>query len=448
MSLYGDLPPPSSSKEDDTPVKKSTPEDGAGTSSASPAKSTLPAGWSSVTRFKPINRKPAPPKQKPTMRSIPAGFSQSTTTIVTATSTTNEPQNGVTTVYSAPTTVVSSTVTSITQASKDQAKTVDENSWLRARTAQVQRQDSDAQGWRQPKRAPAKAQQVGPMSLEDEYDIARPNEYEEFKVLFEEDRRLREEDRRLREEDQLQGVTIQDIMEAEAEAEVGIDEEVEAGARVVDEWDDHALGQDRVLHMVAFAPPPSQVNVQPIRHVERDLNATSASPMAPAPSVQNTPAYITNDASGEDAFNRRAMLSQQRAQATQQQLPPSQYQAQRPQQQRPGFVPASQPSPFKGTPSAVILLTNMVGPGEVDNTLQEETAAECEKFGAVVRCLIFEVQKGKVPPEEAVRIFVKFETKDAAERALRDLHGRFFGGRQVRGQFYDEARFDALQLAP
>jgi hypothetical protein len=205
-----------------------------------------------------------------------------------------------------------------------------------------------------------------------------------------------------------------------------------------------------------------------------------------------------NDASGEEAFNRRAMLSQQRSQPAaqqqqQQQLaPPPQFQQQhqrqqQPQQQqqqhRPAFVPAAQASPFKGskppfdfppvtvvtvvnfdmlivhfflhgddnnigTPSPVILLTNMVGPGEVDDTLQEETAAECEKFGAVVRCLIFEIQNGKVPPEEAVRIFVKFETKESAERALKDLHGRFFGGRQVRGQFYDEARFDALQLAP
>ncbi len=101
-----------------------------------------------------------------------------------------------------------------------------------------------------------------------------------------------------------------------------------------------------------------------------------------------------------------------------------------------------------GSPSPVILLTNMVGPGEVDDTLQEETAMECEKFGPVVRCLIFEVQNGKVPPEEAVRIFVKFGSMFSAEKALKDLDGRFFGGRQVRGQFFDEKRFDSLQLAP
>ena len=32
-------------------------------------------------------------------------------------------------------------------------------------------------------------------------------------------------------------------------------------------------------------------------------------------------------------------------------------------------------------PSRVVLLTNLVGAGEVDDTLQEETAEECEKYG-------------------------------------------------------------------
>jgi hypothetical protein len=40
----------------------------------------------------------------------------------------------------------------------------------------------------------------------------------------------------------------------------------------------------------------------------------------------------------------------------------------------------------------IVLLTNMVGPGEVDDTLQHETADECGKYGKVERCLIFEVR--------------------------------------------------------
>lgn len=155
-----------------------------------------------------------------------------------------------------------------------------------------------------------------------------------------------------------------------------------------------------------------------------------------------------NDSSGEDAFLRRARLSQQQQQQRMHSGDtPSSTNHDYQTQSRPAFVPSTQQA-FKGTPSSVVLLTNMVGPGEVDDTLQEETASECEKYGQVVRCLIFEVQNGKVPPEEAVRIFVKFGSSVFAERALRDLDGRFFGGRQVRGQFFDERRFDLLQLAP
>lgn len=35
---------------------------------------------------------------------------------------------------------------------------------------------------------------------------------------------------------------------------------------------------------------------------------------------------------------------------------------------------------------------NMVGPGEVDDDLEGETSGECERFGPVRRCLIFEIK--------------------------------------------------------
>lgn len=44
----------------------------------------------------------------------------------------------------------------------------------------------------------------------------------------------------------------------------------------------------------------------------------------------------------------------------------------------------------------IVLLRNMVGPGEVDDMLQHETADECGKYGKVERCLIFEVRKVNV----------------------------------------------------
>lgn len=37
---------------------------------------------------------------------------------------------------------------------------------------------------------------------------------------------------------------------------------------------------------------------------------------------------------------------------------------------------------------------NMVGRGEVDEDLEGETKEECEKYGKVVKCVIFEVSGG------------------------------------------------------
>ena len=62
----------------------------------------------------------------------------------------------------------------------------------------------------------------------------------------------------------------------------------------------------------------------------------------------------------------------------------------------------------------IIFLQNMVGPGEVDNELQPETAEECRKYGQVIKCLVYECPRDTVPPHEAVRIFVEFADEIAA----------------------------------
>lgn len=41
---------------------------------------------------------------------------------------------------------------------------------------------------------------------------------------------------------------------------------------------------------------------------------------------------------------------------------------------------------------SVSVLQNMVGRGEVDEDLEGETKEECEKYGKVVKCVIFEVR--------------------------------------------------------
>ncbi|XP_075932333.1 splicing factor 45 [Anarhichas minor] len=95
-------------------------------------------------------------------------------------------------------------------------------------------------------------------------------------------------------------------------------------------------------------------------------------------------------------------------------------------------------------PTKVVLLRNMVGRGEVDEDLEGETKEECEKYGKVVKCVIFEI--AVVPDEEAVRIFLEFERVESAIKAVVDLNGRYFGGRIVKACFYNLDKFWVLDL--
>jgi len=97
-------------------------------------------------------------------------------------------------------------------------------------------------------------------------------------------------------------------------------------------------------------------------------------------------------------------------------------------------------------PSKVVLLKNMVGPGEVDDDLQPEIEEECQtKYGDIVKVLIFEIPGAA--EIEAVRIFVEFKRMESAIKALVDLNGRFFGGRTVTALFYNLDKFRRLDLA-
>ena len=96
-------------------------------------------------------------------------------------------------------------------------------------------------------------------------------------------------------------------------------------------------------------------------------------------------------------------------------------------------------------PTKVVLLRNMVGAGEVDEDLEVETKEECEKYGKVGKCVIFEIPGA--PDDEAVRIFLEFERVESAIKAVVDLNGRYFGGRVVKACFYDLDKFRVLDLA-
>lgn len=91
-------------------------------------------------------------------------------------------------------------------------------------------------------------------------------------------------------------------------------------------------------------------------------------------------------------------------------------------------------------PSCVLLLLNVCSQAEAaadGEALAEEVRTECSKLGPVRACVVLP----SADTSEEVRTFVHFEKQEAAVRGLRELGGRFFGGRQLSAAFFDEQAF-------
>ncbi|CAB4442080.1 unnamed protein product [Rhizophagus irregularis] len=497
-SLYGDLPPPTHSspgggtgEKEETTKQQSTnnatttttstttsstsvSEITSATSTSKPTKSALPAGWTPGTlRFMPtIQRKPVT-QSKPRLTSrvtissppVPAitttNPSVSTTSSSSATALTTATINSTTSNVTANLSALASSIdnrlsiatNSTTSPPKQNTFSEDVNDFKSV--LNVQR---NQRGFDKKKQLNKGGKKQAQLSLEDDYDPTRPNDYEDYKEM---EKRRRDDEIYRRQEERKR----QRSMSPE---------------------------RDRRSPRRYF-PPPLLYEDSPPSEAENTPPVSHTPPVARSP-----PAKIDLDMTGEEAFLRRARLSNRTIEET----------SKSPEQKstsggsgedfahrmmakygwqegqglgkneqgiseplsvqktdiRSGIIVNNNPPtksdskeneiaannlPNTELPSKVILLTNMVGPGEVDDTLQEETADECnEKYGTVERCLIYEVPHRKLPDDEAVRIFVKFEDIVAAIRAKKDLNGRFFGGRQVSAQFFDEQRFDRLDLAP
>ncbi|KAL1500954.1 hypothetical protein ABEB36_006366 [Hypothenemus hampei] len=93
--------------------------------------------------------------------------------------------------------------------------------------------------------------------------------------------------------------------------------------------------------------------------------------------------------------------------------------------------------------SRVVILRNMVGPEDVDETLQDEIQEECSKFGQVERVIIYNEKQNEDDDNDViVKIFVEFFETPEAEKARDALNGRYFGGRMVQASLYDQTLFD------
>ncbi|XP_041923659.1 poly(U)-binding-splicing factor PUF60-like isoform X4 [Alosa pseudoharengus] len=98
--------------------------------------------------------------------------------------------------------------------------------------------------------------------------------------------------------------------------------------------------------------------------------------------------------------------------------------------------------------SSVMVLRNMVGPEDIDDDLEGEVTEECGKFGAVNRVIIYQERQGEEDDAEIiVKIFVEFSEAAEMNKAIQALNNRWFAGRKVVAEVYDQERFNNSDLS-
>lgn len=111
------------------------------------------------------------------------------------------------------------------------------------------------------------------------------------------------------------------------------------------------------------------------------------------------------------------------------------------------------------SPTPVLVLQNMVSLRDTAQEQEmadilEDTKIECEKHGPVTACISPRHGAGGVEGSglEAegiwLRVFVRFETAEAAVACAKELHNKAFDGKAVAASFFEESMFTALQSLP
>lgn len=103
---------------------------------------------------------------------------------------------------------------------------------------------------------------------------------------------------------------------------------------------------------------------------------------------------------------------------------------------------------MRRTESSVIVLRNMVGVEDLDDDLESEVTDECGRYGVVNRVIIYQEKQSEDDDAEIiVKIFVEFSAPNEACSARDALNGRFFGGRIVKAELYDQTLYEAKDLS-
>ncbi|GAB5587105.1 hypothetical protein Unana1_02005 [Umbelopsis nana] len=423
FSLYGDLPKPKSAKGDNAKGPEGTVDVAKAWAAVAPAPtpsnqeptpapvdSTKPSGWALYNQFRPVMRKPtvqAKPKiQKPV---IPVGGKIVST--VSAQS------------YAEEKKAVASAVT-VQNAMPLKTSVEDVNGFadLPSNAKKAKKIHKNKQ---------KDAQTAMEFDMMEDYDPIRPNDYE---MYMEQQNRLKEEEerRRLQRIQPMLRRSISPLSDASS-----------------------SRSPSPIRHNKMFAPPPppsddeTTIISKSDQALEMDTSVAAANSGVVSQAVDAVVNPLNLEETAEDAWMRRARLSGKTNITPHQRLsPPSGPDPDVDDSRADNINMGNDEESLRPDATEIILLRNMVGPGQVDDTLQHETADECSKYGKVERCLIFEVPESQVGPNQAVRIFVKFHSAMSAQRAIDDLNGRYFGGRVVTATFFDAKRFERLDLAP
>ncbi|XP_075222402.1 poly(U)-binding-splicing factor hfp isoform X3 [Lycorma delicatula] len=207
---------------------------------------------------------------------------------------------------------------------------------------------------------------------------------------------------------------------------------------------------------LGLVPPPGIAIPQQFRAPAPIIPTTNLAGVLPAPSLvtptlMSAPAGVVNNQGSTQEALRRA---QEQAQVGQEELQKKLLEETEPQtlQQQENMSIKGQSARhlvmqklMRKVESRVVILRNMVAPEDVDESLQEEIQDECSKFGAVDRVIIYNEKQSDEVDDDAeviVKIFVEFSQMKEAEAARDALNGRFFGGRLVKAELYDQALFD------
>ncbi|KAF6026168.1 PUF60 [Bugula neritina] len=81
-------------------------------------------------------------------------------------------------------------------------------------------------------------------------------------------------------------------------------------------------------------------------------------------------------------------------------------------------------------------------------TDENEVESECSRYGSVERVIIYQERQGEEEDAEViVKIFVEFTSQSEVERAVAALNGRYFGGRIVKAEKYNQDLYQAKDFS-